>query len=72
MGLDNDTQVIGTHQMFQQMIRSRYCIPVYFNQELPSVGKKYNLTHEEWQILAGAKAMIHPICNLPFTWQTGS
>jgi hypothetical protein len=72
MGLDNDTRISGTHRMFRQMIRSRYCIPVNFNQELPSVCKKYNLTDEEWQILAGAEAVIRPICNLSYTSQTDS
>ena len=31
LGLDNDTRIGGTRRMYEQVLRSRYCIPLYFN-----------------------------------------
>jgi hypothetical protein len=39
LGLDNDTRIGGTRHMYEQVLRSRYCIPLYFNQEKSELTK---------------------------------
>jgi hypothetical protein len=72
LGLDNDTRIGGTRRMYEQVLRSRYCIPLYFNQEKADVSQKYSFTDEEWELIAGFEAILRPVCNLSFSVQTDS
>ena len=72
LGLDNDTRIGGTRRMYEQVLRSRYCIPLYFNQEKSEISQKYSFTDEEWELIAGFEAILRPVCNLSFSVQTDS
>ena len=72
LGLDNDTRIGGTRRMYEQVLRSRYCIPLYFNQEKTDISQKYSFTDEEWELIAGFEAILRPVCNLSFSVQTDS
>ncbi|KAI2500536.1 hypothetical protein MHU86_13960 [Fragilaria crotonensis] len=72
LGLDNDTRIGGTRRMYEQVLRSRYCIPLYFNQEKTEISQKYSFTDEEWELIAGFEAILRPVCNLSFSAQTDS
>ena len=72
LGLDNDTRIGGTRRMYEQVLRSRYCIPLYFNQEKTEISQKYSFTDEEWELIAGFEAVLRPVCNLSFSVQIDS
>lgn len=68
LGLDNDTRISGTRCMYEQVLQSQYCIPpLYFNQEKTDTSPKYSFTDEEWELIAGFEAILHPVCNLSFS-----
>jgi hypothetical protein len=72
LSLDNDTRISGTIRMYQQVLRSRYTIRTFFNQESDSVAAEHNLSTDEWAEIAGFEAVLRPICNLSFLSQTDS
>jgi len=71
VAMDNATRIGGTERMYQQTLRSRWCLNVYFAQE-PSTGQQYHLTDDEWETLAQVQAVLRPICALAFTAQIDS
>ena len=72
LGLDNDTRIGGTRCMYEKVLQSQYCIPLYFNQEKTDISQKYSFTDEEWELIAGVEAIIRPVSNLSFSVQTNS
>jgi hypothetical protein len=72
LGLDTDTCIGCTRRMYEQVLRSRYCIPLYFNQEKTAISQKYNFSDEKWELIAGFKAILRLVCNLSFSVQTDS
>ena len=67
--LDNDTRVAGTHRLFQQQLRSRYCQRVFFAQESDSVRSSTAITDEEWELTAQLEAVVRGAVELNFTCQ---
>ncbi len=72
LSVDNNTLFGGTRRMYEQVLRSRNCIPLYFNEEKTDISQKYSFTDEKWELLAGFEAILCPVCNLLLSVQTNS
>ncbi|KAI2512772.1 hypothetical protein MHU86_1560 [Fragilaria crotonensis] len=70
--LDNDTRVAGTHRLFQQQLRSRYCQRVFFAQESDSIRANTAITDAEWELTAQLEAVVRGAVDLNFNCQVDS
>jgi len=61
IGIPNDKRISGRQLMFQNFLRSMCTMNIYFSQEPPAIQSSFQLSHEEWRMLAGFEAVMRPI-----------
>jgi hAT family C-terminal dimerisation region len=69
---DNDTRVGGTHRMYCDQLRSRWCVYEYFLREKENVKAQWALTDDEWELTAQYEAVMRDAVSLNFTSQIDS
>jgi hypothetical protein len=72
LGVDGDTRVSGIWLMLMSLLRSRYTIRAYIQDEPDTIRNNNSISDEEWINAAEIEAVLRVVCQLSFSVQTES